>query len=506
MARIVLPLPGQAQGKGRRGESNRQQQAASHSYVPKTGWYMYTSDKPVVVPSSTAYAADRSRGALLCTVEYDVSVPDRPISSLVSGNRSNSRYDGISNEDLGFLPLPPVGSDFTSLGDVRRSDFARERDFQALLPDPRSLDLNDPRNGHLLYLKSRGPAVRDRDVFHLAGLDFSVPYGEDGVPYTNYVAFTKALRMRLLVLRDLRPHLFTEPIPLSEDIIKTSELYKSILATQQGTYTPGVATVLVPSQYLSKEDADPEALACRHDASRSKIISFLERVRNSHTALSRRHRRRKMMTASAVAETEYFIVDEKEGSILLPPRKRALRPKAKLRTALSMEVTRCDLLVQVVGAKNVPLRVEINEEQFTASGGRSPDKSRRAVRQSQERERDRGRNRSRERGSELDNPQEDSDAAADPPPDNGTNNNRPLIAGDLLDATKLREKKRARTFVEVRFQEAVGATTGMEGASPLWKQSLSLPFRAPQGNYTPDSLAQVRMLLNNTKEIVLKVI
>jgi hypothetical protein len=115
-----------------------------------------------------------------------------------------------------------------------RGDFARERDFQALLPDTSSLDLNNPANEHLLYLKSRGPAVRDRDVFLLTGLDFSIPFSEDGFPYTNYVKFSHALRMKLLMIRDLKPHLFTEPIPLSEDYIKASDLYKSILAAEYG--------------------------------------------------------------------------------------------------------------------------------------------------------------------------------------------------------------------------------------------------------------------------------
>ena len=41
-----------------------------------------------------------------------------------------------------------------------------------------------------------------------------------------------------------------------------------------------------------------------------------------------------MMTASAVAETEYFIADEKEEVVLLPPRRRALRPKAKVTTQI----------------------------------------------------------------------------------------------------------------------------------------------------------------------------
>jgi hypothetical protein len=120
----------------------------------------------------------------------------------------------------------------------------------------------------------------------------------------------------------------------------------------------------------------------------------------------------------------------------------------------------------------VPLRMEIDEEQFTASGGLSPKKPKRGSKT----------------GQDLESQAEDQLEERLSPDRDG---NRPLITGDLLDATKMREKKRARTFVEVRFQEAVRSTTGMEGGSPLWKQSLSLPFKAPQGDYTPDNLAQV---------------
>jgi hypothetical protein len=149
---------------------------------------------------------------------------------------------------------------------------------------------------------------------------------------------------------------------------------------------------------------------------------------------------------------------------------------AKVRAALAMEVSRCDLLVQVVGAKNIPLRVEIDEEQFTATGGMSPNKKNR-------RRGGRGRDRdpSAERSGEEDLVGELDDRNA----------MQPLITGDLLDATKVRERMRARTFVEVRFQENAMATTCMEGGAPLWKQSLSLPFRAPQDDYTPNNLSQV---------------
>jgi hypothetical protein len=68
------------------------------------------------------------------------------------------------------------------------------------------------------------------NVFQLSGMDYAAPFREEGVSYQNFVKFQMSLRMKLLQLRDSHPHLFTEPIPLSEQIIKSSELYKQIIA------------------------------------------------------------------------------------------------------------------------------------------------------------------------------------------------------------------------------------------------------------------------------------
>jgi hypothetical protein len=68
----------------------------------------------------------------------------------------------------------------------------------------------------------------------------------------------------------------------------------------------------------------------------------------------------------------------------------------------------------------------------------------------------------------------------------------------MLDVNKIRDKLRARTFVEVRFQENSTATMCMEGGSPLWRQSLSLPFKAPQDDFTPANLSQVRDIVTFT--------
>ena len=42
----------------------------------------------------------------------------------------------------------------------------------------------------------------------LSGLDFAVSFGEDGMYYSNFLQFKKSLRMRLLALRYMKPHLF----------------------------------------------------------------------------------------------------------------------------------------------------------------------------------------------------------------------------------------------------------------------------------------------------------
>ena len=172
-----------------------------------------------------------------------------------------------------------------------------------------------------------------------------------------------------------------------------------------------------------------------------------------------------------------------------------------------------------------PTHLKIDEDQFTATGGLSPNKPKqlKANRLSQSRDRDKDKDRDGDSESELDTTRDrnrnrrrkrggtrDRERDRDGDLEGGNNtddaeqsnrdsdretereNNRPLITGDLLDATKVREKMRARTFVEVHFQENVSATTSMEGGAPLWKQSLSLPFRAPQDDYTPDSLGRVR--------------
>jgi hypothetical protein len=122
-------------------------------------------------------------------------------------------------------------------------------------------------------------------------------------------------------------------------------------------------------------------------------------------------------------------------------------------------------MVQVVGARNVPLRVSIGsgdstKKKSTGFGGNPKAKPR--------------------RGASHDD-QEESDYLL-----------------EALDDETLLDKKRVNSFVEVTFQENKARTTSVEGPAPFWKQSVSLPFNPPHGEFNHSTLEQVTDLVTFT--------
>ena len=125
----------------------------------------------------------------------------------------------------------------------------------------------------------------------------------------------------------------------------------------------------------------------------------------------------------------------------------ALRPRPKARAPVSIQIDRCDLLVQVIGARNVPLRaIEPGGEGATSNNRRSA--ALKSGRSSSDREGDNAGS-----VSETDNLLRRRAGME----------SYPTMEEKLMDATKLREKRRARSFVEVRFQEHLMATVCIEG-------------------------------------------
>ena len=93
----------------------------------------------------------------------------------------------------------------------------------------------------------------------------------------------------------------------------------------------------------------------------NKINGFLERVRDVHLNMEKGKGVREVVTTGdLVAETDYsFEFEFFQLEKMIPERVRSLKPTPKVRTPQSLQVGNCNLLVQVVGCKNVPLRVDV---------------------------------------------------------------------------------------------------------------------------------------------------
>lgn len=252
---------------------------------------------------------------------------------------------------------------------------------------------------------------------------------------------------------------------MSEAVIQKSELYKS-LVNSQIQRDKGLGSQVGAPSYGSRSaaegDEEEEQYGEGIGLPIARINGFLQRVRDSHTSLSRSLRQKKMSTNSVISEPSFFDVEspsDVDFSELLEP-VRALKPKPKERKPPSSIATGCDLLVQIVGAKNVPLR-ETFEELKDPAKPASPVKGRSRTRQFEA----------------------DSDEETDSHSATGSS-----VASVPLDKKKLLERRRARTFVEVRFQDQFVCTVPMDGGAPMWKQSLSLKVRAPLNDFSPRSL------------------
>lgn len=231
-------------------------------------------------------------------------------------------FNGVKPEDIAVIP--PVKASMDSAvqrvqGRGKMSDFARENDFQSLLPDADFIDVNDPSNEVLLHLYSKRALLSDRDVFQLQlSCDFAALHGTiDGVTFANYARFKETMRMQLLRLRSMKPFLFNDPIPLSETAIKSSELYKRILASEMDGDSES-------APQNNEFDQKFLLIGNKDSANAIKTTSFLQKVRNSQTSQSRNKRRKRLTTASVVIETDYFAPAEPQDLSLLFERKRGM--------------------------------------------------------------------------------------------------------------------------------------------------------------------------------------
>jgi coiled-coil and C2 domain-containing protein 2A len=481
VASIPIPFPGHADA--------RKTPVSAHLYAPIAGWLAFDTYHQIFDMSEAAanrdlyhannrhqdkegtygWVTDTSQitaGKLLCATEYDYMTSEH-------SNDHGNIYDGVEESSLALLPPAAHHSDEA----VRwGSSFSHNNglDARQLLPYLSSMDPNDPRNVIINDKSIQQTVVSDKKIFHLSGSDFAVPFGEGGESYDNFLKYKVGLRHQLLQLRNKKPYLFAEPIPNSDKGIKSSKFYKQVL--YQNTKDPLGDLSLGGEEKKEEDDVEgvtENSATLTKGKTSGKIKNFLQRVRTSTVAQSRSQGKKKFSTSSTVAETMYFQVpDEVALETLLPQRKRSLKPSGTARTTNAMHVSDSRLLVQVISARNIPLRLDdedggpnVSLARRAATSQRSPSRKRRSSA--------RGRTDSGDEGSGA----EDEDIA---------------IAEDLLDEAKATLARRANTCMEVRFQEHKERTTSMSGSAPLWKQTISLPFRPPSDDYTPSALSQVR--------------
>ncbi len=453
IANVPIFLPGQRVVENQSTSYSKSAEITlpTHAFAPTAAWYSFASSPDTAagsrwtIPSITGntasdpVAAKPTIGAILVSCDYEVGSVNI---------KQQSSYDGIKSDDIALIRQQITAK---SPGAVA-NDVYKERDFQQLMPSMSNLDINDPSSDGLVKSIILGKSVTTEfDSYYLFGKHFAESFSEDNQNYENYLKFSPNLRLQLLKLRDAKPYLFTDPVPLSDSVIQRSELYKKILITEGVSMTNGVD---LTSMSPRADEADTEI------NNRLKVKSFLDRVRNSVTALKKRNIRKSITTNNVIAEVQYFypiVLDDVE--TLIPARKRELKPVPKVRVPQAVQVSHCDVLVQVVGAKNIPLRQDNGANESSSK------------------------NRRNNRGSSRGGRGSDSDGERE--------RNEPALSDDVLDANKIKEKKRARSVMEVRFQERVCDTICIEGAAPLWKQSFSYPFRAPQDDYTPSNIILV---------------
>lgn len=154
---------------------------------------------------------------------------------------------------------------------------------------------------------------------------------------------------------------------------------------------------------------------------------------------------------------------------------RALKPKAIDRQPEALP-KKCDLMVQIVSARNVPLRIKNNNDNV---------KSKKNTGFGNNNNNNNNRSRSRRSGS---------GGGGD---DDNNQENENLLDNDFDDDI-MQDRKRVNTFVEVTFQEKKVRTTSIEGPAPAWKQSLSLPFNPPHGEFNHATLEQVTDIVTFT--------
>ena len=478
-ASVVTPLPGQRQtNETSINAANFKHQPVTSSYTPIASNYAFSSEGLFRISSgplggkglSMLAHSDNKMGSRICGNIFVIT----EFEMLTSGKAN----DGIRTDDLARVPRTSLEALRKGVG-MRSTTFAQEKDFLKLMPKFGELDINDPRNeGLLSMLLAAGGVVSGRNLilsssfadnkeyFRLFHDESALLLTENGQSYANYMKFQQGLRIKLLQLRTKKPYLFSGPVPLNEAVLKHSDIYKNLIqAAYPGDQENGRIIIdQTPMEAMGSIAGDSD-ISSQFEGdtgrSRRKVSDFLNRVKEGRQ-LNAKKSKRFFMTSHVISEVDvnpyWDWIHFWSLAWLIPERLRRLKPSSEHRLPQIIQVRKCDMLIQIVAAKNIPGKIKNGVD---APKSVSPSK--------------RTRSRRRRGGIDKDSDEEDGFDVED----------------DEDEMTTSRDAS-VRTFVEVRFQESSARTSTVIGSAPIWKQTLKLPFKAPQDRFSPIDIEQVR--------------
>ncbi|ETK73497.1 hypothetical protein F441_19992 [Phytophthora nicotianae CJ01A1] len=502
------------------------------SLTPSDEWYQFSSTRPIARTQwhrsfhnapLFAHTSRRTHGRLHLRVAW-VSDIGMQSSQIFHPNSDDTVYlppkrpetaggREASSSPVQLIGKPPKRSSLQLSQYLCDSGFSSERDFLRLVePQELSLDPNDPENVAVrrlqVYYTQQQQEALDvglgrRKVFRTSDVPDPLAGSGRGLTKRNRLlqlrdreyasrhgtSFCEAITShesgKVEPLRWIPQHaVFDEPLPLLEHELVADERLLRLLRPELTAFDRRLLCE-------EAERADASIVERHRVRQLLKLQDFRERVRQTQIVSKYNTDSSNQEARTGRSKPLAAIVQEKPlplfpGTLEFPstgalfaPRRR-LRPRAKVSTTASSSQTAahwptsCTLYVQVQKATNVPVRIKpardaAEAEEIATTGRRRRDTLQRTKKSPR--------------------------MMAMPP---SSDNQREEVVETPRGGVTLDYE--SHVFVQVSFQGktrqttcatimgAVGKNDSSVGAHPMWMETLALPFRPPQDDWSPDGI------------------
>lgn len=397
--------------------------------------------------------------------------PQPPIYLLTSGTILASVSWAVGNDGNAMAPPLATGNPASNISAVKRYDAlaalgaAGMVDIQNLVKwiEQSHLDPNDPANADIMNIIKLSHSLQDGPS---APQYFRLNQLEEECEFVSQKEFAKSKRFKLIQLRDKGVPEFKnfKMIP-SRDRDIPDNIFEAYEKRQRGEQ--------------EEEEAEDEIFS--HKA---VVTKFLNKVRDDVTQRS--------LIAKRQLDLKDMIIEDEVPDIgdigvrlgqLFAPR-RPLRPKRKERKvvgAQNLTVSDVKVFINVVRALDIPVRDDVQ-----SAGGTQGAGARFGA------------------GGSLRSGAASQFTGSAP----GFGGASGVPQGATRTVTDPWGQSQVRPFVEAVFQGNFSRTSVADGPNPSWNEELIIPFRAPNNDYSPETLQTVNdvVYLNLFDEVVINIL